>query len=366
MGTQTLRIIHTVSSLKGGGMEHFVLRLAEAQRRRGHDARVLSILGGPLAEHAERMGVPTKTLEGGGAALRVLRGAFELGRFRPQVIHAHNPTSLHYAVIGKMVSGARLVVTDHAQTRGIVRVPRAAEWLLTDAVVAVSGDTAKKSLAAPYVGNILVFHNGIEIASPKRTRAELRRELGIAEDTVVGLNVAGFVPVKAHDVLVRAMGHVRDGGGKAMMLLAGDGPEREAVTKLADELSLGPDHLRFLGFRKDVTDLLGAVDFFVLASRDEGLPLSVLEAMSQRLPVIATPVGGNPELVTEGEHGLFVPVDDDRALGRAIEQVAGDAELRARLGEAGRKRVEEEFSFEGMTQKYEDLYQRLVRGSGEA
>jgi len=363
MGMRTLRIAHTVSSLKGGGMEHFVLRLAEAQRRRGHDARVVALQGGPLEEHAARMNVPTTVLGEKRAALRAVKGAIALGRFRPQIIHAHNPTSLHYAVIGKLVSQGRLLITDHAQTRGIVRVPRAFEWLLTDAVVAVSRDTARKSGAAPFIGEILVFHNGIDITAPKRSRAEVRAELGLAEDTVVGLNVAGFVPVKAHDVLVRAAARLRDAGGRATMLLAGDGPERAAMEKLAASLELGPEFVRFLGFRSDVTDLLGAVDFFVLASRDEGLPLSVLEAMAQKLPVIATPVGGNPELVSEGEHGLLVPVNDEGALAEAIRRLADDAALRRRLGEAGRRRVEEEFSFEGMTQKYEDLYYRLHGGA---
>jgi hypothetical protein len=121
MSTRPLRIIHTTSSLKGGGMEHFVLRLAGAQRQLGHDARILALQGGPLEEHAARLGIPTIVLGGSGTGSRVLRGAAAMARLRPSVMHSHNPTSLQYGVLGKLVSGARLVFTDH---RGIVRVPQ--------------------------------------------------------------------------------------------------------------------------------------------------------------------------------------------------------------------------------------------------
>jgi glycosyltransferase involved in cell wall biosynthesis len=108
-----------------------------------------------------------------------------------------------------------------------------------------------------------------------------------------------------------------------------------------------------------VPDLLAAADFFVLPSLTEGLPLSVLEAMAQGLPVIATPVGGIPEVVLEGEHGYLVPVQEDAALAEAMTRLARDPELARRLGEAGRRRVEERFSFAEMARAYEALYHRL-------
>jgi glycosyltransferase involved in cell wall biosynthesis len=106
-----------------------------------------------------------------------------------------------------------------------------------------------------------------------------------------------------------------------------------------------------------------AADFFVLPSRDEGLPLAVLEAMARSLPVVVTPVGGVPEVVKDREHGLLVPVDDDRALAAAIETIARDLALRSALGEAGHRRVRDHFSFERMTRKYEDLYLGLLGGA---
>jgi glycosyltransferase involved in cell wall biosynthesis len=118
--------------------------------------------------------------------------------------------------------------------------------------------------------------------------------------------------------------------------------------------------VRFLGFRDDVADLLGASDLFVLPSRGEGLPISVLEAMSQHLPVVCTPVGGNPELVVEGEHGFLVPVDDHVTLAAAMERIAVDEPLRRRLGEAAFERVRDEFTFERTAEQYEAIYRRVL------
>src|SRR5262249_32615248 len=137
-GLLMLRIVHVVSSLRGGGMEHFVLRLARAQRKSGHDASVVAITGGPLRELAQRQGVPVTVLRGRNKVGRVAHAAARFAMGRPHVVHCHNPTSLHYAVIGKLVSLAALVFTDHAQTRGIVRRPSACEWRLVDAYASVS------------------------------------------------------------------------------------------------------------------------------------------------------------------------------------------------------------------------------------
>jgi glycosyltransferase involved in cell wall biosynthesis len=354
MSSRPLRIIHTTSSLNGGGMEHFVLRLAEAQRKGGHDARVLALQGGPLQEHADRLGIPTIVLGGASTPSRVVRGAAALARLRPHIMHSHNPTSLQYGVIGKLVSGARLVFTDH---RGIVRVPHTIEWLLTDAVVAVSRDTARQSPASKVV-DVGVIYNGVDPPAPKRSRAAVRADLGLGEGPVA-LHVANFLPVKGHDILVRALAKVRDRGVKLTVVTAGDGDERPAIEAAAAQLGLGPDRLRFLGFRTDVPDLLAAADLFVLPSRMEGLPLATLEAMSHGLPIVTTRIGGNPEVVTDGEHGLLVPVEDPDALAAALARLAEDPALRRALGEAGRTRVQTEFTFTEMTRRYQAIYDRL-------
>lgn len=358
MSAPGLSIVHTVSSLQGGGMEQFVLRLAEAQGARGHEASVLAITGGPLQEIAARKGIVLTVLRGGKAE-RIARCAAHFALRRPDIVHGHNPTSLQYATIAKVFGRSRLIFTDHAQTRGIVRVGTRLEWALVDGHASVSGETAKHAGDIGHRGTTEVVHNGVDFAPARRPRAEVRAELGLG-DRVVAVNVASFHAVKAQDVLVRAAAELRRSGAKVTTLFLGDGAERAAVEKLAEELGLGPEEARFLGFREDVPDLLSASDLFVLPSRAEGLPISILEAMSHRLPVVCTAVGGNPELVTGGEHGYLVPVDDPAALASAMATLARDPGLRALLGEAGSRRVERDFSFARTADRYEEMYRRAL------
>lgn len=360
MRSGKLRIVHTVSTLLGGGMEHFVLRLAEAQKRRGHDPSILAVYGGPLLALAQDAGIPVTVVGRMPKPARVAKAAVAIALRRPHVLHAHNPTSMHYASVGKLVSGARLVVTDHTQTRGVVRIASRIEWALTDAIVAVSRYTAEQSYTIGAQRKVDVLYNGITIESPRRTRAEVRAELGLADDAVVGIDVAGLIHVKGHDVLVDALRMLRDEGTRATVLVAGEGEEQETIERRIRERGLGPEQIRVLGFRTDVLDLLTASDFFVLSSRLEGLSLAILEAMSQRLPVIISRVGGNPEIITDGVEGLLIPPDDPPALVAAIRALVADPALRRRMGEAGYRRVASDFSFEKMTDAYEALYARVL------
>jgi len=353
------RVAHVVSSLSVGGMEHFVLRLAAEQRRLGYDASILALNGGPLAEDALRSNVPVRVLTGRNALARVLETAAYLGVLRPRVIHPHNPSSLHYALVGRSVAGAKLVLTYHGRGLREARTPGAGEWRRTDAVVSVSeGAVAQLPDAVPS-GRVTVIRNGVIPTSPARSRDLVRRELGLGDRTV-GIMVARMDGLKGHDTLVRALGVFRNSGGAVTLLVAGDGAERPKIEALARELDLGPEWLRFLGFRTDVADLLAASDFFLLPSVTEGLPLSLLEAMTHGLPALTTPVGGIPEVIRDGEHGFLVPVHGHAELANAMARLVDDPALLRTLGDCARRRAVEEFSFERMTREYLALYRRLV------
>jgi glycosyltransferase involved in cell wall biosynthesis len=342
-------------------MEHFVVRLADAQRKLGHEASIVSMKPGPLCSEAVARGVPFTVLGDGRSGKRapILRSLRELAGRRPDLIHVHNTTTLHYAVLGRLVSGARVVLTDHAQ---VGRVPWSVEWYLADAVVAVSRDTAAKSLANRVVREVRVIHNGIDASPPRRTREEVRAELGMGAE-LAAIQVGRFVPLKAQDVVVRAVASLKQRGEAMKVIFVGDGPERANVERLAGELGLGREHVRFLGIRADVPDLLGASDIFLLPSRTEGLPLSVLEAMTHHLAIVATPVGGVPEMCTDGEDALFVPVDDPARLADTLSGLAADPALRSRLGQAALTRAARDFSFAAMTQHYMAVYRDVLSRS---
>lgn len=353
-----LRVIHVLSSLQVGGLEHFVLRTARRQNLRGERATILALRDGPLRETALREGLEVKVLAGRSRAVRVLRALHYFMRERPQVAHAHNETCLQYAVLAKQLTRARAVLTYHGQGSGCYRVPTPRERRLTDAVVAVS-EGASRQLVAPEVREKLrVVYNGVEPAHPRRPRAEVRAELGL-QDRLVGIVVARMDGLKGHDTLLRALAQLPT-PSPLTMLAAGDGKQRPQLEALGGELGLREDRFRMLGFRNDVPDLLAAADFFVLPSLTEGLPLSVLEAMAHGLPVIATPVGGVPELIPDERFGLLVPVNDPPALAAALRHLAAAPQQRASLGEAGRRRVQELFSMDRMLDEYDALYRLLV------
>jgi L-malate glycosyltransferase len=360
MTSRSLRIIHTVSSLQGGGMEQFVLRLAESQIKAGHAASIVSLNDGPLLEIAAQKNLTVTLINHGPMLARIAHCAMHFAWQAPDIVHCHNPTSLRYATIGKLVSGGRLLFTDHAQTKGIVRKGSPFEWRRVNAYVAVSGETATHAADIGYQGPTEVVHNGVEFAAAGRSREAVRAELELGNRVVV-VNVASFYPVKAQDVLVKAAASMKNSGVPVTTIFLGDGAERPRVEQLARNLGLGPQDARFLGFRNDVPDILAASDIFALPSRAEGLPMSILEAMSHRLPVVCTPVGGNPELVLDGEHGKLTPVGDAQALAQAITQLVLDPVLRQRQGEAGYKRVSQDFSFERTSSLYEAIYRRILK-----
>ena len=340
-------------------MEQFALRLAREQRRLGHDASVMAARGGPLVQAAAEMGVPAAVLRGAGPVRRGCDAVARMIGGRAEVVHAHNPPALRYAMLARAVGRPVLLMTRHGQQTG--RLLTSMQWRLTDAVVAVSESAAValRSACPGRAGKITLIRNGVEPAAARRGRDAVRRELGLT-DEVVGIIAARLDPLKGHADLLHAVELLPPDTPPTVLLVAGEGPERDRLETMARESRLAPGRVRFLGYRSDVIDLMTAVDFFVLPSLLEGLPLSVLEAMSCGLPVIATPVGGIPEVVTDGENGLLVPHGDPAALSHALARLSGEPSLRERLGEAGRRRVSEAFSFAAMTRSYLDLYWDLA------
>ena len=171
----------------------------------------------------------------------------------------------------------------------------------------------------------------------------------------VVLTVARLDEQKGHRYLLEAAAQIPE----AQFVLAGDGPLRTSLEAQARSLGV-EERVKFLGYRSDIADLLADCDVFVLPSLYEGLPLSILEAMSAGKPVIATHIGGTDEAVIAGETGLLVPPANPTALAAAIRSVLTDRPLAQRLASAGRARVEQEFSATKMVQQVMDVYDELL------
>ncbi len=204
----------------------------------------------------------------------------------------------------------------------------------------------------------MVIANGVDV---NRFRP---RSVGEEADAPVRFIYVGRLePVKGVDLVLQAATLLRSalpGGAPAWSLtLAGDGSQRAALEAQAHALGLA-DRVRFLGTRQDVANLLSSNDVLVLPSRWEGMPNVALEAMACGLPVIATAVGGTPEVVAHRETGILVPPEQPLALAQAMAVLLADASLREKMGQAGRRRVETEFSIDTAVARTEALYRELL------
>lgn len=355
----TLKIVHVVSSLQIGGMEHFVVRLAAAQQKQGHQVSILALKQGALLEEIYRLGLSASVLSGN-KFQRIVQTLIFFGKKSPDIIHSHNQTSLHYAHLGKRISQAPVVMTNHGQGMGSSRTPSISEWNKTDSIIAVSNAVADRMDRNLLGTKLETIYNGVEFAAPQRSREVVRAELGIEPNQIIGIMVARIDHLKGHETLIDALSQLQGRSIPLTMLIAGDGTMRIEREQQAADLGLTSNEVRFLGFRSDVPDLLAACDIFVLPSLTEGLPLSVLEAMSHGLPIIATPVGGIPELVLDHEHGILVPVQDSSALAEALASLVSNPSQREIMGTASTERIQAHFTYPRMLESYECLYNNLL------
>ena len=207
----------------------------------------------------------------------------------------------------------------------------------------------------------VVIPNGIVLPPPSgpAERARARAQLGLdPEDFAIGI-VARLSAQKAHEVLFAAVAELVHTHPRSRLLVIGGGDREDELRQLADELGLH-DVTTFMGVRRDVPQLLPGLDVSCLSSVHEGVPIIVIESMAAGLPVVATDCGSLRDMVTDGEHGYLVPVDDPGTLAQRLATLADDPELAARLGQCGRARVEREFQITGTAHGYERLLTELA------
>jgi glycosyltransferase involved in cell wall biosynthesis len=215
--------------------------------------------------------------------------------------------------------------------------------------------------------DIPLIPNGIPLdaySSPTSTATAWRHQNGFEAGQLLFVCVARLDPQKNHAMLIASFAEGFRENPDAHLLIVGRDTEHSETLKAAARLTGAGDRIHFLGVRSDVPDILHSSDVFVLASDYEGNPLTVMEAMAAGLPVVATSVGGVPELVVPDETGLLVEPGDGQAMARTLRLIADQPAMRQLFGEAGKTRALENFSAEAMAEEYAGLYESLLRGSG--
>lgn len=355
-----MMVAHVISSLRPGGAEWVAIRLAAAQRALDVDARLIALRGGALEASCHALGVPVSILEGRPAVLAA-RAVRHLAAEPFDVINSHNPPAHRFARLGRISPRRVLVMTLHGEaSRSYDRLVGAP---VTDGLVAVSSrvrDAFMEKHPDFPSGRLAVIENGVELPRLSDSPA---RGADAGRDVVLFV-AARLDPIKNLDVLLRAMVGLRADLG-VRLVIAGDGPDRARLERLSIELGV-EKAVAFLGFRRDIDELTRAADIFVLPSKSEGMSLAILEAMAVGLPVVATAVGGTPEVVEDGVTGLLVPAGDPVALGTALRTLITHPDRRRRLGSAGRDRVADRFSLERTTRRYLRLYEAIGAAGGMA
>lgn len=357
------RIAFVIWSLDLGGAEQVVLRLAAALDR-GRFAPVIFCLNEPgrFAHQAEAAGIEVVALHKRGAIdLPMLRRlAAALRERRIEVVHTHLwGANVWGRIAGRMAGVPRVVCTEHNVDAWKRWHHFAIDRVLagtSDVLIAVSGQVRQfyeeRRVAR---GRWTVVYNGIEAAERPRRRVEAFAAWGIPEGApVVGL-VGRLVEAKAPHVFLDAIALVAAAVPEVRALVIGDGPLRQQAEEHARRVGVA-GRTTFAGLRQDVPDLLPGLDAMCFSSTREGLSIAMLEAMAAGVPVVATRVGGNPELIDSDATGFLVPVGDTAALAERLTRVLRDRALAEGIRHAARERVRQRFSLDAMVRAHEALY----------
>jgi glycosyltransferase involved in cell wall biosynthesis len=387
--TEPIKVLRVIARLNVGGPALHVAYLTAGLADRGYET---TLVAGTLARGEESMasvsearGVRIETLPALHREIGPLRDARAILRLarlireeRPTILHTHTAKAGAVGRIAALLAGdARPPIVVHTfhghvlrgyfnpvTTLGFRTLER---WLarVTTVLIAVSPevrDDLVKLHVAP-ASKFAIVRLGIEL--DERTdvdsgaRAETRRQLGIGEDAFIVGWVGRMTAVKRTDDVIRALRGLVERGVDAYLCLVGDGPDRDHLERYAHELGVVKRCL-FVGYQDDVARFYSAIDALVLPSVNEGTHVSVMEALAAQRPVVATRVGGTPDVIRDGVDGYLVEVGDANALSERLAGLANDPERRARMGAKGREQVLGRYAVERLVDDIDRLYRSLL------
>jgi glycosyltransferase involved in cell wall biosynthesis len=363
------KVLYLIETSEPGGAETVLAYIASNLDPARYRSLVCVLEVGWLTDHLQTLGVPYVVIENRRSYDPVF--LYELvkliRRERISLLHSHEFMMTVYGSAASKLTGVPLIGTMHGKVyypdkrRRILALRFAVS--LCAKMIAVSDDLRRYLVDTLNFNprKVMTLRNGIDLKrfTASSSREESRRLFSIPSDALVAGTAGSLFKVKGLEYLLEAAEKLSDLYPNLLLIIAGEGDQKEALEEKARELELG-DRVRFLGFCESIPNLLNAIDVYVCSSLSEGLSLSILEAMAMSKPVVATDVGGNREIVVPDDSGYLVPPCDQSSLARRISELFDSSELRERFGRKGRKIVEQKFSLEKMIQDYEKLYERLI------
>jgi glycosyltransferase involved in cell wall biosynthesis len=368
-------VLFSIETSDPDGAEKMLINLAELLNKRGYRPVVCLLEEGWLADESRRCGYSTYVipLERTVDFRWVRRASKMVASERIDIIHAHEFAMNTYCTLLAAIARVPCVATVHGKNYSSDRWHRRMAYRAVARcarMIAVSDDI--KSFLATKVGvlrsRITTITNGIDIdrySPASLSRRLFRDELGLSDDQPLIGCVGRLDGVKGHTFLVRAARTVCQRYPRAVFVLAGQGQLRDTLEEEANALGIG-QNVRFLGYRHDVSAVLAALDIFVLPSLSEGLPLSLLEAMAASIPIVASNVGGIPEVVGDGQSGLLAEPGDPAGLAEKILMLLDNQALGKTIAQNARTIVLARFGVDAMVDAYERVYDQQFEKHGNA
>jgi glycosyltransferase involved in cell wall biosynthesis len=376
-----VRVLQLTSSLGFYGAEQMIMTLSNALDRESFDVKLACLekkraSSTAIVSVARAAGIDAIALPCRGwidwGAIQGLKSLIKDEKI--ELLHCHEAKSRLYGAVVSRMTGIPLVATHHLWTGQSLRTRMvesidAAVLHGCDKVIAVSNSVAESMRRVGVAKRrIEVIPNGIDLSNfrdkDESRNDEVRASLRIPPGVPVVGAVGRLDTQKGHERLIEAARRIADAGQDAFYVILGEGVERPRLESLVRELGLS-NRVSLPGYKSDVRPYLAMMDVFVMPSRREGTPMALLEAMAMERPVVATAVGGVPDVLRDGVDGIMLPENGD-GLSDALLTLLRDPALARQMARTGRRRIESEFSSLRMAGRYEDLYRRCLISRGHA
>jgi glycosyltransferase involved in cell wall biosynthesis len=364
---RVLKIIHTMGH---GGAENIFRWLAWQLKREGIDVVAgIPRQKDPYSENwitpaLKELDIPYETFDKSGTAFDLFKNLRSLiARIRPDIVHSHLLDSNFYSSLACRSLSISHICTEHGdiaiKNDFSERIKFVLLSMLSKSVICVSEAVRRHaSRFTPFSGKLGLVYNGISFSDDRGSTC--RKEFGIPTDALLIGNVGNLYLVKGQRFLVEAFSHFLEFFPNSYLLFVGRGSEKENLQNQVDRLGISSEKVIFTGFRSDVGNILRSLDIYVHPSLSEGLPVSLLEALSSGVPVIATNVGGVAEILGNNEHGILVPPGSSDDLYECMMKVAGNLHIFKEKSTVSQRMVRDKFSLDAMAQKYIEIYECVL------
>ncbi|MCB9478345.1 MAG: ATP-grasp domain-containing protein [Deltaproteobacteria bacterium] len=367
-GEHPIRVMHTIETSNPGGAERMMMAVVDSLKHNDYESRILLIKDGWLSEQFRARDLPMDVVRL--RALGDIRFILKMARICRNadidIVHSHEMYMNFHGAIASRLAGVGHIAVVH----GNIDFLRAWQRKLAYRLALMAGTTfvavsyATRDELAQVIGvsprRIRVIHNGVSIPveADERRRDDARRALDVGDRPTVAL-IGSLYTVKGHEILLAGLSRLQKRVPDVAVLFIGRGKpgDQERLEAIAKPFG---DAVRFLGFRDDVERLLPGIDVLAVPSLMEGLSLSLCEAMAAGVPAVASRVGGNPEVITDGHDGYLFPVGDSAAFADRVADLLTDPAHRKKIAAAARRTAIERFSNEAMMHAYQQLYVEVI------